>query len=92
MATVSAKGSVTVSHVCGGNRYERNIRLAKAEEEMRKHGVIQVHSGNLAASGLLQASFRKMTLVKASGCLLQGRDHIRKTLKHFRKGPEAPTP
>eukprot|EP00198_Chlamydomonas_reinhardtii_P009897 XP_001699234.1 predicted protein [Chlamydomonas reinhardtii] len=41
MATVSAKGSVTVSHVCGGNRYERNIRLAKAEEEMRKHGVIQ---------------------------------------------------
>ncbi|PNW71858.1 hypothetical protein CHLRE_16g670150v5 [Chlamydomonas reinhardtii] len=43
MATVSAKGSVTVSHVCGGNRYERNIRLAKAEEEMRKHGVIQLY-------------------------------------------------
>ena len=43
MATVSAKGSVTFSHLCGNKRYKRNIRLAKAEEEMREHGVIQVH-------------------------------------------------
>eukprot|EP00198_Chlamydomonas_reinhardtii_P009854 XP_001699191.1 predicted protein [Chlamydomonas reinhardtii] len=42
MATVSAKGAVTFGHLCGGDRYERNAKVAKAEEEMRNHGVIKV--------------------------------------------------